>query len=230
MKEAIWSRVGPATGLLFVLVLHIGFFIHGHPAVRPTDTQLSSWLASVDVNRYGLGVYIEALGTLLFIPFAAWLYRHLRRDGTGPSWPAVAMLASATGWVILTLPIEQAFVALLNQSGKGLDIRVAQTVVSLSQGWYDTTAIVLGLTLVAAGMSILQGGAVARWAGWAAIVIGLAEMVSAPFGTDSTPAGLLPYFWILAVAGYYTFRPHRARQVVAGTTHPAVATELPAAR
>jgi hypothetical protein len=222
--------VGPVTGLLCVVVLHVGFFIHGYPDVRPTDAQLSSWLANVDVNRFGLGVYIEALGTLLFIPFAAWLYIHLRSDGAGSSWPAVAMLASATGWVILTLPIDQSLVGLLEQSRRGLDIRVAQTVVSVHQASYDMTAIVLGLALVAAGVSILRGGGMSRWAGWAAILIGLTEVLSAPFGTDATPAGLLPYFWILAVAGYYTFRPGRARELVAATAQPSVASGLPTAR
>lgn len=230
MRQAIWSRVGPATGLLFVVVLHIGFFIHGYPDVRPTDAQLSSWLASVDMNRFGVGVYIEALGTLLLIPFAAWLYGHLRRNGTGSSWPAVAMLASATGWVILTLPIDELYVGLLQQARKGLDIRMAQTVVSIGQASYDSTAIVLGLALVAAGVSILYGGVMSRRAGWAAIVIGLTEVLSAPFGTDSTPAGLLPYFWILAVAGYYTFRPGRARDLVPGIAQPSGTTGLPATR
>ena len=68
------------------------------------------------------------------------------------------------------------------------------------------------------------------WAGWAAIVIGLIEVLSAPFGTDSTPAGLLPYFWVLAVAGYYTFRPDRTQELVAGIAQPSLTTELPATR
>jgi len=230
MREAIWTRVGPATGLLFVVVLHVGFFIHGSPDIRPTDAKLSSWLANVDVNRFGLGVYIETLGTLLLIPFAAWLNRHLRRDGTVSSWPAVAMLACATGWVILTLPINELYVGMLEQARKGLDIHVAQTVVSISQASYDMTAIVLGLSLVGAGMSILPGGVMSRWTGWAAIVIGLLEVLSAPFGTDATPAGLLPYIWILAVAGYYTFRPGRARKVVSAIAQPSAATGLPVTR
>ncbi|MDQ6879120.1 MAG: hypothetical protein M3082_15805 [Candidatus Dormibacteraeota bacterium] len=230
MRQAIWSRVGPVTGLLFVIVLHIGFLIHGYPDVRPTDAQLANWLASVDTNRFGLGVYIEALGTLLFIPFAAWLYSHLRRDPRGSPWPAVAMLASATGWVILTLPIDELYVGILGQARRGLDIHVAQTVVSITQATYDMTAIVLGLALLAAGVSILGGGVMSWWAGWAAIVIGLIEVFSAPFGTDATPAGLLPYFWVIAVAGYYTFRPSRARELVTGIAQPSMTPGLPATR
>jgi hypothetical protein len=36
------------------------------------------------------------------------------------------------------------------------------------------------------------------------------------------------YLWFMAVAGYYTFRPARVREVVAGTAQPTVATGLPA--
>lgn len=228
MRQAIWSRFGPVTGLLFVVVLHIGFFIHGSPNVRPTNAELSSWLANVDVNRFGLGVYIEALGTLLLIPFAAWLYTHFQREDAASFWPTVAMVAGATGWVILTLPINELYVGMLDQAHKGLEIHVAQTVVSISQASYDLTAIVLGLTLVAAGVSILHGGVMSRSAGWAAIIIGLIETLSAPFGTDATPAGLLPYLWILVVAGYYSIRPGRAREIVVGSSRPSLTTGLQA--
>jgi hypothetical protein len=56
MKEAIWIRVGPATGILFVIVLHVGFLIHGYPDIRPSDSQLAIWLANVDVNRFRTGI------------------------------------------------------------------------------------------------------------------------------------------------------------------------------
>ncbi len=34
------------------------------------------------------------------------------------------------------------------------------------------TGILFGLTLIAAGAAIIRGGAMSRWAGWAAVVIG----------------------------------------------------------
>jgi hypothetical protein len=140
------------------------------------------------------------------------------------------MLAAGAGWTFLTLPINEAWVGLVDQAHKGLDIRVAQTVVSINQAWFDMTGLVFGLTLVAAGVAIIRSRAMTRWAGWAAIVIGLGMAASVPLGAASTPAQLLGFLWILAVGGYYTFRPGRQRQLVAGAGRQPVTSGLPAAR
>jgi hypothetical protein len=215
VSESIWSRVGPACGLLFFPLVMVGFSIHGYPDVHPTDAQLAKWFASVDLSVFKLGVYVEAVATLLFIPFAAWLYGHVRQGKKNSSRPAVAMVAAGLGWTVLTLPINEVWVGLVEQAHKGLDIRVAQTVVSINQAWFDMTGLVFGLTLMAAGVAIIRSGSMAQWAGWAAIVIGLGMAASAPLGAASTPAQILGFLWILAVGGYYTFRPSRQRESAA---------------
>jgi Domain of unknown function (DUF4386) len=225
MKEAIWSRVGPAAGLLFFPVLMIGFAIHGYPNIQPTDAQLAKWLASVDINTFKLGVYVEALGTVLLIPFAAWLCDHLRRGTRDSSWPAVAMLATGAGWVILTLPINEAWVGLIEQARKGLDIQMAQTVVSINQAWFEMTGILFGLMLIAAGVAIVRGGAMSRWVAYAGIIIGVGSVVSVPLGEASTPAQLLGFLWLVAVAGYYTLRP---RTLVTRTAKQSLASGVAA--
>jgi hypothetical protein len=101
-------------------------------------------------------------------------------------------------------------------------------VVSINQASYDMTAIVLGLSMLAAGVAIVRGGAMSQWVGWAAIVIGVIYVVTLSFGVDATPAGILGYVWIFAVACYYTFRPGGQRQVIANTDNHPVAVELQA--
>jgi hypothetical protein len=140
------------------------------------------------------------------------------------------MVAAGAGWIVLTLPINESWVGLVDQARKGLDIRMAQTVVSINQAWFEMTGLVFGLMLMAAGVAIIRGGAMSRWAGWAAIIIGLGSAVSVPLGAASTPAQLLGFLWILAVGGYYTFRPGRGRQLVATAGHQSVAAGLPATR
>jgi hypothetical protein len=226
MKEAIWSRVGPATGILFFSLLMAGASIHGYPDIRPTDSQLSNWLANLDLNQFRAGIYIECLGILLFIPFVAWLYRRLRNGVGDSSWPAITMLAAGAGWVAFTLPLMGGWAGLAEQARKGLDVRVAQTVVSTNQASYDLTGIVLGLTMLAAGVAIVRGGAMTQWVGWAAVAIGVIDVVTLPFGIDASPAGLLAYLWLFAVAVYCTFRPGR---VIAGiTAKQSVTSGLPA--
>jgi hypothetical protein len=92
---------------------------------------------------------------------------------------------------------------------------VAQTIDSINQASYDLTGIVLGLILLAAGVAIVRGAAMSQWAGWVAIGIGVTYIVTLPLGIDATPAGLLGYVWLFAVAVFYTFRPGRAPAVAA---------------
>jgi hypothetical protein len=221
MKEAIWSRIGPATGILFVSLLMVGASIHGYPDIRPTDSQLSNWLANLDLNQFRAGIYIECLGILLFIPFVAWLYHRLRNGVKDSSWPAITMLAAGAGWVAFTLPLMGAWAGLAEQARKGLDVRVAQTVVSTNQASYDLTGIVLGLTILAAGVAIINGRAMSQWVGWVAIAIGVFDVVTLPFGIDASPAGVLAYLFIFAVAIYSTFRPGQAVAPVGAARQPA---------
>jgi hypothetical protein len=229
MRDAVWNRIGPAAGLLFFPVIMVGFSIHGYPDIQPTDAQLAKWLAGVDHNAFKFGVYVEALGTVLFLPFAAWLFGRLRQDGRN-SWPAVAMLAAGAGWATITLPINESWVGLVGRAGKGLDIGTAQTVVAINQAWFEMTGILFGLTLIAAGVAIIRGASMSRLAGWPAVVIGLGVVASVPLGAASTPAQILAFVWFLLVGGYYTVRPGPAREKVAGTAPRSVTTGLPATR
>src|ERR1700682_470971 len=146
VKDAIWSRVGPAAGLLFFVLLFAGSLVHGYPAVRPTNAQLADWLANINPNKFTFGVYIEAIAIVLFVPFAVWLYGHMRQSAKDSSAPAIAMLVAAGVWVALTLPINETWLGLVDQA-RNVDIRLAQTVVSTNQAIYDMTGIVLGLFL-----------------------------------------------------------------------------------
>lgn len=226
MKDAVWNRIGPAAGLLFFPLLMLGFSIHGYPDIGPTDAQLSKWLAGVDQNTFRLGVYIEALGTVLFLPFVAWLFGRLTRDGRDASWPAVAMLAAGAGWVVVTLPINESWVGLVDRAGKGLDIGTAQTVVSINQAWFEMTGILFGVTLIAAGVAIIRGGPMSRWAGWAAVVIGVGMVASVPFGAASTPAQLVEFLWFVVIGAYYTFRPGRTQEQPVVRAQSSASTEL----
>jgi hypothetical protein len=228
MKQTIWRRTGPITGLLYVALTFIGLSIHGYPDIHPTDAQLSNWLAGVDVNAFRTGVYIEALAGVLFIPFAAWLYGHLRQTGRDASWAPAAMLAAAVGGTLLALPINELYAALLDQARKGLDIHLAQTVVSIAQEWFDMTGIVSGLFLVLAGVVMIRSRAMSRLVAWATILIGLSVLLSSPFGLAVAPADLLHYVWVLAIAGYYTVRPPRETDVDRSESLASVQASSPA--
>lgn len=199
----LWSRIGPATGILFVFVSLAGFMIHGYPAIRPSDGQLQEWIDVTDLNRFTIGVYIEALGYLFLLPFVAWLYTSLRSATGCRPWTTVLALAAGAGYVVLALPVNESWVGILEQGKQGLDVRVSQVLVSTNQAWFGMSNMLLGVFLIAAGLAILQTRAIGRWAGWAAIAIGALGMLPG-VGTVASFA-IVP--WLLGVGAYYAIRP-----------------------
>jgi hypothetical protein len=222
--------VGPAAGILFFALVFIGLAIHRYPDIRPTDAQLAQWLAGVDVTRFRAGIYIEAVGIALLVPFVAWLSGHVRQGARDSSWLGAVMVAGAAVWVTIGLAVNEAWVGLLDQARNGLDIRISQTFISINQATYNVTGIVLGLILIAGGAAALRNGTMSRWVAWAAVIIGVLQVAVVPTGVDSGPTGLLAYLWILGVAGYYSIRPHRVRDLVTAPAQPSIATGIAATR
>lgn len=225
MKQAIWNRVGPITGILSIGLTFIGASVHGFPDVRPTDAQLARWLASVDLNTFTLGIYIEDLSGVLWIVFAAWLYGLLRQGGAGASLAALVFLCANVAGVIATFPINAITLGLIEQARNGLDIRVSQTIISMTQAWFEASGPLGGLGYLAVGVAILRGRVMSRWMGWAAIAIGLESFV--PGNYLPIWLGVVGFLWDLAVAVYYTIRPVPEREMVAPAQRP-VASALSA--
>src|SRR5712692_3580452 len=217
---AIARRIGPAMGIVSVGLTLAGLGIHRYPDVRPSDIQLASWIDTTDLGQLTTGVYVDALGLALFLPFVAWLYAKLRAAQAAPSWLAITALVAGVGYVIMSLPINEFWVAILDQGKKGLDIRVAQTLVSANQAWFDMSSIVFGLFFLAAGISIIGWGAMARWAGWAAVLVGVLLAVPPiaypPAAGNPLPA--LSLVWIVGVSGYYAVRATRAPKKAAAVS------------
>jgi hypothetical protein len=205
VKQAIWSRVGPITGILAFAATFIGASVHGFPDVNPTDAQLAKWLATVDLNTFTVGIYIEDLSTGLGIVFAVWLYGLFRKGGTGASLAALVFLCANIAGAIATFPINALTLGLIEQSRHGLDIRVSQTIISMTQAWFDAAGPMSGLGFLAAGVAILRGQVMSPWVGWAAIALGVESFVPAAY----LPIwiGSLSFLWELGVAVYYTIRP-----------------------
>lgn len=225
MKGAIWNRVGPVAGIVSFFLTFVGASIHGFPDVRPSDAQLAKWLASVDLNSFTLGIYIEDLSSVFYLVFAAWLFGILRRGGAGTSLAALVWLCANVAGAVATFPINAITLGLIEQARNGLDIRVSQTIISMTQAWFDAAGPIGGLGYLAAGVAILRGGVMSRWMGWAAIALGIESFVPAVY----LPIwiGMLSFLWDLAVAVYYTIRPFPEREFGSSAQRP-IATAVSA--
>ena len=226
MKQAIWNRVGPLTGILAFAATFIGASVHGFPDVKPTDAQLTNWLATIDLNMFTVGIYIEDLSTVLGIVFAVWLYGVFRKAGTGASLAALVFLCANIAESVATFPINALTLGLIEQSRHGLDIRVSQAIISMTQAWFDAAGPMRGLGFLAAGVAIVRGRVMSRWVGWAAIALGVESFVPAAY----LPIwiGSLSFLWELGVAVYYAIRPV-PEQAISAPAERSVAGALSAA-
>src|SRR5215211_4590048 len=73
------TRVATALGLLSIILSVVGVTIHGYPAMDASGKEIVDWATTTSQQQFTIGIYVEALGTLLFLPFAAWLYTVAQR-------------------------------------------------------------------------------------------------------------------------------------------------------
>lgn len=123
MSAPNWDRLGATAGVVYIVLALTGFAIHGYPKQGASSEELRSWIAATDATRFSLGVYIEALGTVLFIPFAAWLSSLLSGPALHQRWLSNTVVGSAVAFVVLTLPINELYLGSLEAGKQGADVR-----------------------------------------------------------------------------------------------------------
>ena len=73
MSERVLSRIGAASGVVSFVVTFVGFGVHGGLPSATTAAAIKSYIGGVSAGQTGLGNYLELLGYLLFLAFAAYL-------------------------------------------------------------------------------------------------------------------------------------------------------------
>jgi hypothetical protein len=94
--EIFTQRVGPVAGILGVILLYAGLFVHGYP--NANTAELVKWTATTDPTRFRIGIYMEATGLLLLLAFFSWLADLMRR-GEAAGWLVRLAFGSALIWV-----------------------------------------------------------------------------------------------------------------------------------
>ena len=203
-------RAGALTGLLHVLLVFIGSALiartnrAGRHSLDASADEVQEYLADADHARVWIGEYVGALGFLLFLPFSAYVLAELRRREDGADWWRRTAHAAAAVYVALSLAAVAALAPALNRGGVAaagfLDLRT--TLIALA-------FVSLAVWLLVAGAQALNGGALPSWLGWAALVIGVLELVATPLAAYDPGFTGIPTFaaflWIV-IASVLLFR------------------------
>jgi hypothetical protein len=203
----------------FVAVLIIGFLVAGEPpdVKDPPQKIIDHYVDNKDSVQ--IGVLLEMIAAALLLFFVGYLRKVLRAaPGEGGMLPAVA-LAGATV-MAAGAAIDGMISFALAEAVDDIQPAAVQALQALWDNDWAPIALGAAVLLLASGLSIVLYGALPRWLGWIAILLGVVGLT--PIGFAAFIGGGL---WILIVSVLLTMRARALTQPPApgapGTAAPA---------
>ena len=215
------TRVAAALGLLSVITKLAGFFIHGYPAIGASGKEIVHWATTTNERQFAIGIYIEHLGFLLFLLFAAWLWTVARDAEGGSGWLSTAGFGAAVLYVGAGLVGNGVWWAVLDGGRHGTSPQTLTTIRDVAQHIYDLSLLLPAVFLILTGYVLFRTRALPRLIGAAAVPIGVSILIP-PIAN-----GMHTFFflWVVAVSLYLLIRPG----AVATVREPSAALVSPTA-
>ena len=190
----------PLTGVAFIVLVIVGGAIQGEPpdvdkAVQPIVDYYGD-----DADSIRIGTLLIAWGIVSWLFFAGIVRRALRAaEGEGHVLSAVAL----AGAVILATggAIDGMISFTLAETADDIDPAGVQALAALWEN--DFLPFILGAAtfMLATGLSIVRHGALPKWLGWFAILLGVIAL---------TPIGFVAFLgsalWVIAASVVLTLR------------------------
>ena len=198
--------LAPLTGVAFIVVVIVGFIISGEPPSIGDDSAAEItefYKDNKDSVMFGSGMAVVA--STLFVFFGAYLRRVLSvAEGENAILPAVAF----AGTVVFAVGVAVDSTISFALADSADDIS-PEAVESLSALWNnDFLPLALGLQMLflATGLSLVRhGGALPKWLGWVALLLGVVAV---------TPVGFVAFLaggvWVLIASVMLTLRARKA--------------------
>lgn len=196
--------LGPATGIVFVVLLAITLILAGEGADPKDGAEEVLSYYSDNEDQVLISGFLGGLAAVFFLFFAGWLRKVLREaEGPGGVLSAVSFaggIAFAIGGAVgSTLNIG------LAESFDDVDPTALEAMNAIAYNYFIPFAVGFATFLLATGISAIRHGALPGWLGWSAIVLGVATYTPAGFF-----AFLLGVVWVLVASVLLTMRA-RAR-------------------
>jgi hypothetical protein len=205
-RSRAWTRVGAAVGVLSIIVSTIGFFLHGNPPLGKSGAAIVTWAAGVDQSRFAVGIYVELLGYLLFLAFAAWIWWVARPAAPGSTWLGVGALLAAAVFIAISATSDGLWLALLDGARGGISPATLTLMRSGAEHVFAVSFLFGGLFSLLIGAAMLTGQRLARWMGISSVVLGVAVLIP----PIALIASLLWELWVVAVSLALLIRPDAA--------------------
>jgi hypothetical protein len=180
--------------------------------VGTSTAKLTQDLAAPASTATWAGAYVELIGTVLFLCFAAWTCLRLGRG----IWSVIG-IAAATAYTAVTVSALALMDAISYRAGHGIGAPLARTIVTVNEAMYVTTWFLFALFLAAA--AVLALAARRRLLGTSAAAIAAFTLVAAPlsFNGIGQASEMLFFAWTVGASITLLLRPlqHTAIPVTA---------------
>jgi hypothetical protein len=188
-----YPRFAPFTGIVFVVLLVVGFIPVGGdtPELDDSASKITSFYADHQGKEIA-AVILVALAALFLALFAVTLRDYLRGDGGSDFWPTVSLVGGAVAVTGLLVAVGMHF-ALIDGGDKKISPDAMVALNALDNDNFFAFAPPLGIMLLgAAGATLRNGAALPKWLAWVALVL---------FVVFFTPAGFAAFgltgIWII---------------------------------
>ena len=170
----------PLTGVVFLVVVIVGFTISGEPP-DPKDDSAQKIVDFYVDNKSSLmaGTYLEALAAALLVFFGAHLREVLRVAAGGKDFLSTAAFAGLL-LIAVGFTVDGSINLALAETAEDIEPAGVQALAALFHNDFIPFAVGSVVFLVAMGISVLQHGALPKWIGWIALV--LAVIAFTPIG------------------------------------------------
>jgi hypothetical protein len=191
MRKDWWT---PLTGVAFVVVLILGFIVGGEPpdATEPAQKIVDHYVDNKDSVM--AGALITGIAATLVLFFGGALRRALHAaEGPGHMLSTVAF----AGVIMIAVggALDATISFALAERADDIDPVAVQALQALWDNDFMPVAVGLATFLLASGLSILRHGALPKWLGAIAILLGILALT--PIGFVSFIGGAL---WILVAS------------------------------
>ncbi len=194
MKSA---RLAPLSGIAFVVLLIVGLVVvsGNTPSIDDSASKIASYYGDHQAKET-LAVIVVAISAVALAIFAVTLRNFLRDGGAdGTVWATLALFGGVVAVAGLFFA-GAVHLALVNGGDKHISPAAMVAVNALDSEALLAFLVPLGIMLIgAAGATLSGGGALPKWMGWVALVIGIVFFTPAFFVSV-----LLMFIWIIVAS------------------------------
>jgi uncharacterized protein DUF4386 len=211
VSEKLVARLGAASGIAYVVLTMIGSSIGGggSPDLTASRAKIAAWVAKQGAGSaiHMSGGFLELLGLLAFIVFAATLFTVFRRVEGGTGLLSTVVLGAGLVSVTVKLASAGPAFAVYWRGHQGLNPQLSAALIDQNNLSFLLTWSIDAVLLGAASLVILRTRVLPRWLGWLAAVLSPALVLST-FAANHVPpfAMLLTLVWFIATSAVLTFR------------------------